>query len=305
MFCKNCGKDIELRNKKCPHCGEETDFLSGIDGSDKPKHLKDFEKQLNLAISGKSVRTPVAEEDTFEDISSYQTTNKAQEDKKEISNNYVEKPLRSRSYDTYDDEAEKSSQIWRIMASVCIVVIIISLIVIFAVSCSSKKDVPQNDTTTPATTMPATTVAPTTEPTTTVPTTEKPMEEYLESAVVDDTTAIETVQGFYSNIESACASGDFETFKSYFGPSYSETEIKKIYDDNQTICSQYSTFIPGITTTVSCDKFIYVYIAATTNLETNDYVEHTFVLSSDNGAFKLDKSDAAAAWLSQAPTKLS
>jgi hypothetical protein len=222
----------------------------------------------------------------------------------------VEKPLREKSSskrkeDTYDEYEEENSKVWKVLAVICGVVIVVSLIIIFAVSCSNKSGSSEVATTTAPTTVVTESETTTVEETTTVPTTEKSIDEYLSDAVVDDETATETAQGFYSNIESACAKGDYDTFKSYFTSSYTDEEIKNIYDQYQSTCASYSTFITGITQTVSCDKYIYVYIAATTDLDTYDYVENTFVLGTDGSAFKLDKSDGATAWLNQAPTKLS
>lgn len=46
MFCKKCGKDIDINSKVCPNCGEETNFLKGIDGSEMPDHLITLKKRL-------------------------------------------------------------------------------------------------------------------------------------------------------------------------------------------------------------------------------------------------------------------
>ena len=69
MFCKKCGKDIDINSKVCPNCGEETNFLKGIDGSEMPDHLKTFEKEINAAFNGSPVEK--VHEDEYEDISSY------------------------------------------------------------------------------------------------------------------------------------------------------------------------------------------------------------------------------------------
>ena len=276
MFCKKCGKDIDINNTVCPLCGEETDFLKGIDGSEAPEHLEAFEKEINSAFNRR--------------VSNKQKDEVAYSDRRNRKN-------------TYFSNEEDNSRTWKLLAGGCCAVILICLIIIMAVSCGggSESDTPVATTTVPVTT----TQAPTTE-TTTVPTTEKSIDEYLETAVVNDQTAVETAQGFYSNLQSACANGDYETFKSYFSASYTDDEIKAIYDQNQATCASYTAFVPGYTQTVSCEKYIYVYIAATTDLTTGDYVENTFVLSSDGGAFKLDdKSSGGADWLAKAPTKIS
>lgn len=300
MFCKKCGKDIDIKNTVCPLCGEETDFLKGIDGSGAPEHLEAFEKEINSAFNRRVSDKPKEEVD-YEDISAYSTT---QEEREIRSQSRREKTSqRKNKLSTYfSNNEDDNSRTWKLLAGGCCAVILICLIIIMAVSCGggSESDVPA-----PTTTVPVTTQAPTTE-TTTVPTTEKSIDEYLETAVVNDQTAVETAQGFYSNLESACAKGDYETFKSYFSASYTDDEIKAIYDQNQATCASYTAFIPGYTQTVSCEKYIYVYIAATTDLTTGNYVENTFVLSSDGGAFKLDdKSSGGADWLAKAPTKIS
>jgi hypothetical protein len=305
MFCKYCGKDIDVKSKKCPHCGEETSFLTGIDGSEKPEALEAFEEDLNRVIGGGNSKQSDNNEE-YQDISSYGTGTIEVSD--HIDNNVVDRPLKEKAPERRKqkqyEEYEESSKAWKVLAVICAVVIVISLIIIFAVSCSSNSSSSDVATTTVNTTPITQTETTTVEETTTVPTTEKSIDDYLSDAVVDDETATETAQGFYSNIESACASGDYDTFKSYFTSSYTEEEIKNIYDQYQSTCSSYGTFIVGITQTVSCDKYIYVYIAATTDLDTGDYVENTFVLGTDGSAFKLDKSDGASAWLNQAPTKL-
>ena len=73
MFCKKCGKDIDINSKVCPNCGEETNFLKGIDGSEMPDHLITFEKEINAAFNGSPVEK--VHEDEFEDISSYTSSN--------------------------------------------------------------------------------------------------------------------------------------------------------------------------------------------------------------------------------------
>ena len=73
MFCKKCGKDIDINSKVCPNCGEETNFLKGIDGSEMPDHLKTSEKEINAAFNGSPVEK--VHEDEYEDISSYTTSN--------------------------------------------------------------------------------------------------------------------------------------------------------------------------------------------------------------------------------------
>ena len=73
MFCKKCSKDIDTNSKVCPNCGEETNFLKGIDGSEMPDHLKTFEKEINAAFNGSPVEK--VHEDEFEDISSYTSSN--------------------------------------------------------------------------------------------------------------------------------------------------------------------------------------------------------------------------------------
>ena len=297
MFCKKCGKDIDIKNSVCPLCGEETDFLRGIDGTETPKHLDDFEREINSAFNRRVSSKPKEEVD-YEDISAYSTS----QEEREIRSGSTRERASRRRKNTYSQEDMDSSRTWKLLAGGCCAVILICLIIIMAVSCGgSDESTPVATTTVPVTT----TQAPTTEPTT-VPTTEKSVDEYLESAVVNDTTAVETAQGFYSNLYSACAQGDYDTFKSYFSSSYTDAEIKEIYDANQATCASYTEFIPGYTNTVSCEKYIYVYIAATTDSVTGDYVENTFVLSSDGGAFKLDnKSDGAKDWLSKAPSKIS
>ncbi|MDD6645779.1 MAG: hypothetical protein PUE67_06960 [Oscillospiraceae bacterium] len=300
MFCKKCGKDIDIKNTVCPLCGEETDFLKGIDGSGAPEHLEAFEKEINSAFNRRVSDKPKEEVD-YEDISAYSTTQEEREIRSQ--SRWERTSQRKNKLSTYfSNNEDDNSRTWKLLAGGCCAVILICLIIIMAVSCGggSESDVPA-----PTTTVPVTTQAPTTE-TTTVPTTEKSIDEYLETAVVNDQTAVETAQGFYSNLESACAKGDYETFKSYFSSSYTDDEIKAIYDQNQATCASYTAFIPGYTQTVSCEKYIYVYIAATTDLTTGNYVENTFVLSSDGGAFKLDdKSSGGADWLVKAPTKLS
>ena len=300
MFCKKCGKDIDIKNTVCPLCGEETDFLKGIDGSGAPEHLEAFEKEINSAFNRRVSDKPKEEVD-YEDISAYSTTQEEREIRSQSRRERTSQ--RKNKLSTYfSNNEDDNSRTWKLLAGGCCAVILICLIIIMAVSCGggSESDVPA-----PTTTVPVTTQAPTTE-TTTVPTTEKSIDEYLETAVVNDQTAVETAQGFYSNLESACAKGDYETFKSYFSASYTDDEIKAIYDQNQATCASYTVFIPGYTMTVSCEKYIYVYIAATTDLTTGNYVENTFVLSSDGGAFKLDdKSSGGADWLAKAPTKIS
>ncbi|MGN0476435.1 MAG: hypothetical protein ACI4HM_03755 [Ruminococcus sp.] len=300
MFCKKCGKDIDIKNTVCPLCGEETDFLKGIDGSEVPEHLDDFEREINSAFN-KRVSSKPKEEVDYEDISAYSTTSEEREIRSQSTGERTSQRRNRR--DTYSSEDEgDNSRTWKILAGGCCAVIIICLIIIMAVSCGGSEESDPVATTT----VPVTTTQVQTTETTTVPTTEKSVDEYLESATVNDSTAVETAQGFYSNLYSACAQGDYDTFKSYFSSSYTNAEIKAIYDENQATCSAYTEFIPGYTQTVSCEKYIYVYIAATTDSTTGDYVENTFVLSSDGGAFKLDdKSDGAKDWLSKAPTKIS
>ena len=301
MFCKKCGKDIDINNTVCPLCGEETDFLKGIDGSEAPEHLEAFEKEINSAFNRRVSNKP-KEEVAYEDISAYSTTPEEREIKSQSRRDRTSQRKDSKSTYFSNDE-DDNSRTWKLLAGGCCAVILICLIIIMAVSCGggSESETPVTTTPVPVTT----TQAPTTE-TTTVPTTEKSIDEYLETAVVNDQTAVETAQGFYSNLQSACANGDYETFKSYFSASYTDDEIKAIYDQNQATCASYTAFIPGYTQTVSCEKYIYVYIAATTDLTTGNYVENTFVLSSDGGAFKLDdKSSGGADWLAKAPTKIS
>lgn len=299
MFCKKCGKDIDIKSKVCPYCGEDTDFLVGIDGDEKPEHLKTFEKEINTAFNGKPVERVREDAEEYEDISTY-TTSYDEDDEQRIARREARRTRTSKRDSAVDD----TGKTWKYLAGGCAFVIVVCLIIILVVSCGSDKSGTDTTATTPTTV--ATTAPTTQEETTTVPTTEKSIDEYLDSAVANDTTAVETAQGFYSNLESACASGDYETFKSYFSSVYTDAEIKKIFNENKDTCATYQAFIPGYTTTVSCDKYIYVYIAATTNMETGDYVENTFVLSSDNGAFKLDmKSDGAKDWLLKAPTIIS
>ena len=76
MFCKKCGKDIDINSKVCPNCGEKTNFLKGIDGSEMPDHLKTFEKEINAAFNGSPVEK--VHEDEYEDISSYTSSRKLQ-----------------------------------------------------------------------------------------------------------------------------------------------------------------------------------------------------------------------------------
>ena len=78
MFCKKCGKDIDIKNKICPECGEETGFLKGIDGSEKPEHLEIFENKINRAFNS-SPPEAVDEDAEYEDISSYQTSSSQRE----------------------------------------------------------------------------------------------------------------------------------------------------------------------------------------------------------------------------------
>lgn len=317
MFCKKCGKDIDVNSNTCPNCGEETDFLKGIDGNEMPDHLKSFENEINAAFNGAPVEK-VQEDVEYEDISSYTTSNtgfipkvEAEEDVVEDNNitSSVERPKRKRKSkvqvdlsDTYDDDG--MSNIWKIVAGGSAVVIVICLIIIFVVSCNSNKT--PSDTVTSTTVATTTTTVPkTTVSTTTVPTTEKSVETYVQDAVLNDSTATQTAQTFYSNIEDACAKNDFDKFKTYFSSAYTEDEIQEIYNQYKDTCAAYETFIPGYTNTVSCDKYIYVYIAATTNATTGDYVENTFVLTEENGTFKVDgKTDGAKAYLQQAPSKI-
>ena len=93
---------------------------------------------------------------------------------------------------------------------------------------------------------------------------------------------------------------------SFVGASaYTDAEIEEIYNQYKDTCAGYESFIVGYTQTVSCDQYIYVYIASTTNATTGDYVENTFVLSKEDGTFKVDgKTDGAKAYLQQAPTKM-
>lgn len=313
MFCKKCGKDIDVNSKTCPNCGEETDFLKGIDGSEMPDHLKSFEKEINAAFNGAPVER-VQEDVEYEDISSYTNSNTGfipkVDTKEEIveDNNItssVERPKRNRKekidMDTYEEDG--MSNIWKFVAGGSAVIIVICLIIIFAVSCNSTKTPSETNT---STTVATTTTAPeTTVSTTTVPTTEKSVENYVQDSTLNDTTATQTAQTFYANIEEACAKNDFEKFKTYFSSAYTEDEIQEIYNQYKDTCAAYETFIPGYTNTVSCDKYIYVYIAATTNATTGDYVENTFVLTEENGTFKVDgKTDGAKAYLQQAPSKI-
>ncbi len=305
MFCKKCGKDIDIKNKVCPYCGEETNFLPGINGGKKPHHLENFEKEINRAFNER--RTNYKDEDEYQDISSYQTK-KSQRDYDLENDTYRERPAGTqrrvrRSTNRKTDGEYKTSSSYKIIAAACCIVILVCLIIIMAVSCGNGDDGKTDSTTTPATTATTVTVEPSTETTTTQPA--KSVDEYLQDAVVDDSAAIETAQGFYSNIEAACAGNDIETFKSFFSSSYTDAEIQEIYNNNHAVAAGLAEFIPGYTQTISCEKYIYVYIAATTNSSTGDYVENTFVLSSDGGAFKLDKSQAATEWLTKAPTKLS
>lgn len=307
MFCKKCGKDIDVDNKVCPYCGEETDFLPGIDGGGKPHHLANFEKEINRAFNER--RTKRRDEDEYQDISSYQTK-KSQRDYVLEDNTYNERPTGAerrvrRSSKRKNDDEYKTSSSYKIIAAACCIVIVVCLIIIMAVSCGNGDGGDTATTTAPATaaTTQSVTEEPSTEATTTQPA--KSVDEYLQDAVVDDSAAIETAQGFYSNIETACAGDDIETFKSFFSSSYTDAEIQEIYNNNHAVAAGLAEFIPGYTQTISCEKYIYVYIAATTNSSTGDYVENTFVLSSDGGAFKLDKSQAATEWLAKAPTKLS
>ena len=84
-----------------------------------------------------------------------------------------------------------------------------------------------------------------------------------------------------------------------------DAEIEEIYNQYKDTCAGYESFIVGYTQTVSCDQYIYVYVASTTNATTGDYVENTFVLSKEDGTFKVDgKTDGAKAYLQQAPTKM-
>ncbi len=297
MFCKKCGKDIDIKNKVCPECGEDTDFLKGIDGDEKLEHLDAFEREINTAFNNIPAET-TAEEVKYEDISSYKTP---AEERKVIRETRRTTAPRRRTRATETDTYEESGNTWKILATVCAVIILVCLIIIISVSCGSKTSTGE----TTQTTAPVTTTVLTTTETTTVATTEKPVEEYISTAVVDDANAIEAVQGFYSNMEAACAGDDIEAFKEFFTASYTDEEIQSIYNQYHSQCTAYQTFIPGITTTVSSEKYIYTYIAATTNLDTLDYVENTFVLSSEGGAFKLDKSEGATAYMAQAPSKLS
>lgn len=317
MFCKKCGKDIDVNCKTCPNCGEETDFLKGIDGNEMPDHLKSFENEINAAFNGAPVEK-VQEEVEYEDISSYTTSNtgfipKVDTETEVVEDNNitssVERSKRKRKpktqvdlSDTYDDDS--MSNVWKIVAGGSAVIIVICLIIIFVVSCNSNKT--PSDTATSTTVATTTTTVPkTTVSTTTVPTTEKSVENYVQDAVLNDSTAVETAQTLYSNIEDACAKNDFDKFKTYFSSAYTEDEIQEIYNQYKDTCSAFATFIPGYTNTVSCDKYIYVYIAATTNADTGDYVENTFVLTEENGAFKVDgKTDGAKAYLQQAPSKI-
>ncbi|MBQ9674135.1 MAG: zinc ribbon domain-containing protein [Ruminococcus sp.] len=314
MFCKHCGKDIDIKSRTCPFCGEKTDFLTGIDGGQIPEHIKKFEGELTDILNKHPQSRNNSDGEEYEDISSYHTG--PIEEERYINNNVSDHPIkdtqtkRKKNKKSPGDEPadEKGAKVWRVLMIVCIVVIVVSLIII-AIASSMKnrnqnvstEDTAVNTTTTVVNsteTVTSTTVpAETTQPTT-VATTQKSIEEYLNEAVSDDDTAMQTAQKFYADFESACASGDYNKFKSYFNSSYSEDDIKKYYDEYQAECAGYSSFVVGYTHTVSCGEFTYVYIAATTNLETGDYVENTFVLSADG---KLDQSDGAKAWLAQAP----
>ncbi|MCH5202431.1 MAG: zinc ribbon domain-containing protein [Oscillospiraceae bacterium] len=328
MFCKNCGKDIDIKSIACPYCGEDVDFLTGIDGKEKPYHLETFEDEINTAFNNRSSKKEV-EQVEYEDISAYQTSRSTPEydldeeekayiprrtsrkrrsrdtydsDEREYNNSYEEQDDNDYSSD-YDYDDYKSGNGWKLIAAVCCGVILICLIIIMAVSCGSGSSDSDPVATEPITTVPVVTTEATTEPTTTVP--EKSVDEYLEDAYANDATAIETAQGFYSNLEKACADGDFDTFKTYFSSSYTEEEIRGFFDQYSATAATYTDFIPGYTNTVSCDKYIYVYIAATTNVTTGDYVENTFVLTSEGGAFKLDnKSVYCKEWMTKAPTLL-
>lgn len=322
MFCKKCGKDIDINSKVCPNCGEETNFLKGIDGSEMPDHLKTFEKEINAAFNGSPVEK--VHEDEFEDISSYTSSNtgfipkvstkEPPVEDKNITSSFEKpkkksKPKKKKKEDyndTYVDD--KQSNTWKFVAGGCVVVIVICLIIIFVASCNSNSKPSGGTTTSTVPSTVATTTAPkntTTVPATTVPTTAQSVDSYIQSSTANDTTAVQTAQSFYADIEDACAKGDLAKFKTYFSSAYTDAEIEEIYNQYKDTCAGYESFIVGYTQTVSCDQYIYVYIASTTNTTTNDYVENTFVLSKEDGTFKVDgKTDGAKAYLQQAPTKM-
>lgn len=322
MFCKKCGKDIDINSKVCPNCGEETNFLKGIDGSEMPDHLKTFEKEINAAFNGSPVEK--VHEDEYEDISSYTSSNtgfipkvstkEPPVEDKNITSSFEKpkkksKPKKKKKEDyndTYVDD--KQSNTWKFVAGGCVVVIVICLIIIFVASCNSNSK-PGGGTTTstvPSTVSTSTAAKNTTTvPATTVPTTAQSVDSYIQSSTANDTAAVQTAQSFYADIEDACAKGDLTKFKTYFSSAYTDAEIEEIYNQYKDTCAGYESFIVGYTQTVSCDQYIYVYIASTTNTTTSDYVENTFVLSKEDGTFKVDgKTDGAKAYLQQAPTKM-
>ena len=322
MFCKKCGKDIDINSKVCPNCGEETNFLKGIDGSEMPDHLKTFEKEINAAFNGSPVEK--VHEDEFEDISSYTSSNtgfipkvstkEPPVEDKNITSSFEKpkkksKPKKKKKEDyndTYVDD--KQSNTWKFVAGGCVVVIVICLIIIFVASCNSNSKPGGGTTTSTVPSTVSTSTSPkntTTVPTTTVPTTAQSVDSYIQSSTANDTTAVQTAQSFYADIEDACAKGDLTKFKTYFSSAYTDAEIEEIYNQYKDTCAGYESFIVGYTQTVSCDQYIYVYIASTINATTNDYVENTFVLSKEDGTFKVDgKTDGAKAYLQQAPTKM-
>ncbi len=321
MFCKHCGKDIDIKSRTCPYCGEETDFLSGVDGEKKPEHIAEFEEELHNIRTNQPNAADDGDGDEYEDISSYRTGKTKEE--KNINNNVSDHLLEKEEKKNKDNEPadEKGVKTWRILMIVCIVVIVVSLIII-AVASSKKNSTPKNTATsdTAATTIVDSTVtnttgdknssttpsskanesesstASTTQPTSAT-TANKSIQEYLAEAVPNESTAVSNAQTLYADLEAACAKGDFNKFKTYFNSSFRDSEIKAIMDEWQPKCSAYSSFVVGYTHTVSCSDYTYVYIAATINLETQEYVENTFVLTSDG---KLDQSEAGKEWLTQA-----
>ena len=287
-----------------------------------PDHLKTFEKEINAAFNGSPVEK--VHEDEFEDISSYTSSNtgfipkvstkEPPVEDKNITSSFEKpkkksKPKKKKKEDyndTYVDD--KQSNTWKFVAGGCVVVIVICLIIIFVASCNSNSKPSEGTTTSTVPSTVATTTAPkntTTVPTTTVPTTAQSVDSYIQSSTANDTTAVQTAQSFYADIEDACAKGDLAKFKTYFSSAYTDAEIEEIYNQYKDTCAGYESFIVGYTQTVSCDQYIYVYIASTINATTNDYVENTFVLSKEDGTFKVDgKTDGAKAYLQQAPTKM-
>ncbi len=269
-----------------------------------PDHLITFEKEINAAFNGSPVEK--VHEDEFEDISSYTSSNtgfipkvstkEPPVEDKNITSSFEKpkkksKPKKKKKEDyndTYVDD--KPSNTWKFVAGGCVVVIVICLIIIFVASCNSNSK-PSGGTTT--STVPSTvakTTAPkntTTVPATTVPTLHKVLIPTFSHQLLTTLQQYRQLKAFYADIEDACAKGDLAKFKTYFSSAYTDAEIEEIYNQYKDTCAGYESFIVGYTQTVSCDQYIYVYIASTINTTTSDYVENTFVLSKEDVHLRL------------------